>query len=264
MADPAVERPVETAARPPRPDAPRPNAPHPNAPHPNTARQASPANPSTGPAVARVTSTNDERAAERALVERVRAGDPAAAERLVRDATPRMLAVARRFFTDESDAHDAVQDAFLSAFRALDRFEGDARLSTWLHRVTVNACLMKLRTRRRRPEVSIDALQPKFADDGHPIEFASPWNPNPSAGIESRETAALVRDMIDRLPEDARAVILLRDVEGFDTALTAEMLGITEASVKTRLHRARLALRTLLDPHMHGRARATDGTEAAR
>jgi RNA polymerase sigma-70 factor (ECF subfamily) len=254
MADPAVERPIDTAARPPRPDSPRPD----------TTYQESKENPSAGPAINRTVSSDDERAAERDLVERVRAGDPAAAERMVRDATPRMLAVARRFFTDESDAHDAVQDAFLSAFRALDRFEGDARLSTWLHRVTVNACLMKLRTRRRRPEVSIDALQPRFADDGHPIEFASPWNPNPSAGIEATETATLVRGMIDRLPEDARAVILLRDIEGFDTALTAEMLGITEASVKTRLHRARLALRTLLDPHMHGRPHATAGTEAAQ
>ena len=190
---------------------------------------------------------------ERALVDAIRSGDERAAERLVRAMTPRMLAVARRFFSDDSDAQDAVQDAFLSAFRALDRFEGDSRLSTWLHRVTVNACLMKLRTRRRRPELSIDALQPRFADDGHPIEMPSPWNPNPSAGIEAEETAAFVRDMIDRLPEDARAVVLLRDIEGFDTATSAQMLGITEASVKTRLHRARLALRALLDPHMQGR-----------
>lgn len=194
--------------------------------------------------------TADELGDERALVLSIRAGDEAAAERLVRAMTPRMLAVARRFFTDESDANDAVQDAFLSAFRALDRFEGDSRLSTWLHRVTVNACLMKLRTRRRRPELSIDALQPRFADDGHPVEFASPWNPNPAAGIEADETTSFVRSMIDRLPEDARAVILLRDIEGFDTATSAQMLGITEASVKTRLHRARLALRALIDPHM--------------
>lgn len=205
--------------------------------------------------------TQGELGDERALVEAIKAGDERAAETLVRAMTPRMLAVARRFFPDESDANDAVQDAFLSAFRAFDRFEGDSRLSTWLHRVTVNACLMKLRTRRRRPELSIDALQPRFADDGHPLEFASPWNPNPSAGIETDETATFVRSMIDRLPEDARAVILLRDIEGFDTATSAQMLGITEASVKTRLHRARLALRTLLDPHMKAQglddARAT-------
>ena len=199
---------------------------------------------------------------ERALVASIRAGDDRAAERLVRAMTPRMLAVARRFFSDESDAQDAVQDAFLSAFRALDRFEGDSRLSTWLHRVTVNACLMKLRTRRRRPELSIDALQPRFADDGHPLEFASPWNPNPAAGIETEETAAFVRSMIDRLPDDARAVILLRDIEGYDTATSAQMLGITEASVKTRLHRARLALRALIDPHLKAHTGRADDARA--
>jgi len=189
---------------------------------------------------------------ERELLASIKRGDAKAYERLVRDMTPRMLAVARRFFPDESDAFDAIQDAFLSAYKAIDRFEGDSRISTWLHRITVNACLMKLRSRRRRPEVSIDALQPLYKDDGHPTEFASPWNVGPSAGIEAKETAAFVRATINRLPDDARAVILLRDIEGFDTATSARMLEITEASVKTRLHRARLALRTLLDPFMKG------------
>ncbi len=97
-----------------------------------------------------------DRSGEDGLLERLRSGDDAAFEQLVREHGGRMLAVARRFLRQEEDARDAVQDAFLSAYRALEDFEGNARLSTWLHRIVVNAALMKLRTRRRKPERSIE------------------------------------------------------------------------------------------------------------
>jgi len=139
-----------------------------------------------------------------------------------------------------------VQEAFLSAFRSIDRFQGNARLSTWLHRIVVNAALMKLRTRRRKPEEPIDALLPGFLPDGHREERSGPWQP--SAALERREQQALVRAAIDRLPDSYRTVLLLRDIEELDTAEVAEMLGLSPAVVKTRLHRARLALRELLAP----------------
>lgn len=185
---------------------------------------------------------------EAALLAGLRAGDDAAYEALLRAYSGRMLAVARRFLASEDDAREAVHEAFVSAFKAMDRFEGDSRISTWLHRIVVNACLMKLRTRRRKPEESIEDLLPRFAQSGHLSAPAAGWVAA-DALIEREETRSLVRDSIARLPDPYRTVLLLRDIEEFDTEQTAEALGLTKAAVKTRLHRARQALRQLLDEH---------------
>ena len=184
------------------------------------------------------------------LLLRMRSGEEAAFEELVRTHGGRLLAVARRYLPSEDDARDAVQDAFLSAFKALPAFEGQAKLSTWLHRIAVNAALMKLRTRRRKPEQSIDDLLPGFLEDGHLEKPASEWMPVPLDLVERKEIAEIVRSNIARLPDNHRHVLLLRDIEEFDTEETAEMLEITPNAVKTRLHRARLALRELLEPHL--------------
>lgn len=186
---------------------------------------------------------------ESGLIERLRGGDNAAYDELVRVAGGRMLAVARRMMNREEDAHDAVQDAFLSAFKSLDCFDGRSQLTTWLHRITVNACLMKLRSQRRRPERAIEDFLPTFIEDGHQTRESTPWKPNVGDGIEGRETRDLVRAKINELPEGYRIVLMLRDIEELSTEDTANALGMTENAVKTRLHRARQALRTLLDPH---------------
>lgn len=186
---------------------------------------------------------------EERLVAGLRRGDEAAYERLVREYTGRMLAVARRFLREEEDARDAVQEAFLNAFRAIDRFEGGSRVSTWLHRIVVNACLMRLRTRRRKPEEAIEELLPRYLADGHPERPASPWDDDALSRLERQEERSFVRAAIDELPDGYRTVLLLRDIEGLDTEEAAEALGMTRAAVKTRLHRARQALRTQLDAH---------------
>lgn len=189
---------------------------------------------------------------ENAFIRRLQAGDEAAFDALVRDHAGAMLAVAHRYLPDESDAQDAVQDAFISAFKSIQRFEGTSKLSTWLHRITVNAALMKLRTARRRPTVPIDDLLPTFDDTGHQTRDSAPWRSDSES--ERTETRAMVRRCIDQLPDPYRAILLLRDIDGFDTAAVAAQLGLTEAAVKTRLHRARQALRALLDPFMRGGA----------
>src|SRR5262245_12156286 len=104
---------------------------------------------------------------EQAFVARLKAGDDAAYEELVRTRGGHLLAVARRLLRDEEAARDAVQDAFLSAFRSIQRFDGHSQLSTWLHRIVVNAALMRLRSRQRRPEQSLESSMPRFAEDGH-------------------------------------------------------------------------------------------------
>jgi RNA polymerase sigma-70 factor, ECF subfamily len=183
-----------------------------------------------------------------ALLSRLRAGEPEAFEELVRAETGKLLAVARRILPTEEDARDAVQDAFLFAFRSLDRFQGQARLSTWLHRIVVNAALMRLRTARRKREEPLDPLLPAYKDDGHHAERFATWD-DPAATIERAQNKALVRRLIGELPDGYRTVLLLRDIEGLDTEETAKLLETTPNAVKVRLHRARQALRTLLAPH---------------
>jgi RNA polymerase sigma-70 factor (ECF subfamily) len=181
-----------------------------------------------------------------ALLEALRAGDEGAYEKLVRENAPRMLAVARRLLGDEDSARDAVQDAFLSAFRGLRDFEGGSRITTWLHRIVVNASLMKLRTRRRKPEEPIDDLLPRWQEDGHAAQPAAPWAADRL--LERQQLGLKVRESIDRLPDSYRQVLLLRDIEELDTEETAKVLGVSTNAVKTRLHRARQALREVLDP----------------
>ncbi|MDZ4685208.1 MAG: sigma-70 family RNA polymerase sigma factor [Planctomycetaceae bacterium] len=189
---------------------------------------------------------------ETALVAQLQRGDAEAFETLVRQHGGRMLAVARRMLGDEHAAQDAVQDAFLAAFRALGEFGGQSQLSTWLHRIVVNASLMKLRTRKRKPECSLESLLPRFLEDGHQAEPATPWTVSAETACESEEIRRLVRECIDSLPEIFRTVLVLRDLEQVPTEEAARLLDVTESVVKTRLHRARLALRGLIDRRLQG------------
>ena len=186
---------------------------------------------------------------EPTLVAGLRAGEEWAFEALVRLFGARLLAVARRIVANDEDARDVVQSAYLSAFRALDRFEGSAQLSTWLHRIVVNTALMRLRSRRRRPEESIEPLLPAFQHDGHHVERFSAWTASAEELLERKETRRTVRAYIDRLPEHYRTVLMLRDIEGLSTQEVADILTTTPTAVKVRLHRARQALFTLLRGH---------------
>jgi RNA polymerase sigma-70 factor, ECF subfamily len=187
---------------------------------------------------------------EASLVAQLRDGDPAAFETLVRTYMPMMLRVARRFLKAEDDARDAVQDAFVNAFRSIGKFESNARLSTWLHRIVVNASLMRLRTQRRHPEEDIEDYLPRFGEDGHMVQPAQSWTETAETIVQRTELAGIVRAKIDELPDPYREVLLLRDIEELSTEEAAQALGVTANAVKVRLHRARQALRTLLDPYM--------------
>ena len=183
---------------------------------------------------------------ESALLARLRAGDEQAFEILVRTFGGRLLAVARRFVRNDEDAQDIVQSAYLSAFRSLDQFEGACQLSTWLHRIVVNTALMKLRSRRRRPEQSIEELLPAFLEDGHHVEQFSDWSAPADQLLEMKQTRTTVRACIEQLPDNYRSVLMLRDIDELSTQETAATLGMTPTAVKVRLHRARQALSTLL------------------
>lgn len=187
-----------------------------------------------------------------ALIEGLKAGDEQVFETLVRSYGGRLLAVARRMLRNDEDARDAVQEAFINAFRKRDSFKGDAQISTWLHSIVVNTALMKLRTRRRKPETPIEDYLPRFLPNNHHAASFPSWTEPVDVALTRRETAKMVRDAIEELPETYRTVVLLRDIEGLSTEETAQMVDATPNAVKIRLHRGRLALRTLIAPHLAG------------
>jgi RNA polymerase sigma-70 factor (ECF subfamily) len=163
----------------------------------------------------------------------------------------RLLAVARRLLRSAEDAADAVQDAFVSALAARRSFQGDSTVYTWLYRIVVNVCLMKLRSRPRAKCMPLERLL-QASDDGggcHQRPF-SRRGERAEADLEREELRVAVRACIDKLPDDFRTILMLRDIEQLDTDRTAELLGLSRAAVKTRLHRARQALRTLLEPEL--------------
>ncbi|HEY6843638.1 MAG TPA: sigma-70 family RNA polymerase sigma factor, partial [Thermoanaerobaculia bacterium] len=146
---------------------------------------------------------------------------------------------------------DAVQNAFIRAFQSLSRFRAESRLSTWLHRILVNEALMKLRSRKASEE-SIDDLLPSFQEDGHQVRDTVDWSDLADKSLERAETAEMVNRRIEELPESYRTVLVLRDIEGMSNSEIAEMLGISTNLVKVRLHRARQALRTLIERELGG------------
>lgn len=180
------------------------------------------------------------------LVERLRAGDENAYERLVAEYGGRLMRTARRLLPTEDDAEDAVQECLIAAFRAMHGFAGEARLSTWLHRILVNVCLMRMRSQRRRPEEFLEDALPEFDDAGSWFAPPGDWYMPVDGRVQAAELRAIVRDCCMRLPENYRTVLMLRLVEGLETDEVAVQLAISTNAVKVRLHRARQALGELL------------------
>ncbi len=160
-------------------------------------------------------------------------------ESVMRNDGPRFLAVARRYLKCDAECADAVQDAFVSALRNLQNFHGSSQLETWLHRIVVNACLMKIRSNARHVSVPLDCLG------------AMSENSTGNQAICQAESNRIIRDAVSRLPEKQREVIRLRYFEGFNTAEAAERLGVNISVLKTRLHRSCRALRCILEERIN-------------
>lgn len=179
------------------------------------------------------------------LVARLMAHEESAFEELVRSHGGRMLAVATRYLPCQADAEDAVQDAFVNVVRSIEGFKRTSSLGTWLHRIVVNCALMRLRTRRRRPEVALDLAA---ADGMHLVRGSRGVALSPYDAMELAEAQRAVRRSIDRLPEEQRAVLLLRDVDALDLASISEVLDVGLSTVKLRLSHARRTLHRSLSP----------------
>jgi RNA polymerase sigma-70 factor, ECF subfamily len=179
----------------------------------------------------RLGARDDEAATDRALIDRHVAGDRDAFGEIVRRHQDRLWRVALRTLGNPDDAADAVQDAFVSAYRAAGAYRGDAAVTTWLHRIVVNACLDLVRRRSSRPTAPLDETATGLAD---------------ADALSPRETAHEVLSALRKLPVDQAAAVVLVDVEGFSVADTAAILDVPEGTVKSRCARARSRLAVLL------------------
>ena len=183
-----------------------------------------------------------------ALIARAKTGDFEAFEELVGRYQDKVYRLAFRFVRNETEAKEIVQDTLLSVWRKLDGFKGDSAFGSWLFRVTANAALMRLRSQRRHAEVSTEELPPGFLDTadsvyGQILSHGENWARRPDEELQSEELREKIQAAVDDLPEIYRTVFLVRDVDGLSTDETAEALQLSVPTVKTRLHRARLALR---------------------
>lgn len=169
-------------------------------------------------------------------------------DELVRANIGWMLALAERLLRDRTLAEDVVQESFVRAFNGLAGFEGRSSIESWLHRITVNSALSKLRQLKRLAEQSIDEHLPEF--DRLDCRVETPWARLASVEeiIESDDKRRHMYESIGQLPDAYRVVLQLRDIEEYDTREVATLLGISESNVKVRLHRARAALKKLLEP----------------
>jgi RNA polymerase sigma-70 factor, ECF subfamily len=182
-----------------------------------------------------------------ALVHACKDGDTAAFEQLVRRYDSRLLRIAQHITHNLEDAQDAVQEAFLKAFRKLSQFQENSQFSTWLTRITVNESLMKLRKQRAIKEVSFDA-DPQGEEEASPYDFAD-WAPNPEALYRGSELRSILRRELQELRPSLRVVFVLRDIEELSTEQTAAVLELTPVAVKARLWRARIQLRARLSKY---------------
>ncbi len=204
---------------------------------------------SDAPPITRLKSGTDE-AGNRPvdlLVEAFREGKPGAFDAIVRAHQDRVYAFCARMLSDREDAFDVAQEVFLSAYRNLAGFRGEASLSTWLLRIATNRCLNRIRQRAVRASREGLPGDPERDDEGA-FQHAGREEDRPDRMVETREVGKILEAAIARLDEDSRLLVLLSDVEGFSYEELAETAGIPLGTVKSKLHRARMALRKMLAP----------------
>ncbi len=188
--------------------------------------------------------------AEGEFVSRLKQGEKQAFRALVDDNAGWMLQLAKQYTQSDATAADCVQETFLQIYRKISDFEGRSSLRTWMRSIVVNQALMKLRKIAQDKEQEWKQSEPKFDRNGFLIGPISIANNHAEDLIVQREVSSIVRDAINGLPDKFRAVLLLRDIEGYSTQKTAQALEISESAVRTRLHRARMELKNCLLPTM--------------
>lgn len=182
------------------------------------------------------------------LVLRAQKGDTGAFDELVRRYTSIVYRILYKILRHDEDTQDALQDTFVSAYRALPRFRQDARFSTWIYRIATNAALMKARARKTNL-VSLD--HPTEDPDAQNAWELPDWSATPDEEIMTSETRRIMEDAIQALPPEQRAAFVLHDIQDLSSAETAQAMGITVSAVNSRLHRARVFLRDRIGRHLN-------------
>ncbi len=177
------------------------------------------------------------------LLEGLRRGAPEAVEALFDRFHARVFGLAMSILKNESDAEEATQDVFMAVFRKAFTFKGDSALYSWIYRICVNACLMRLRGKKRSDTVSIEEFLPVFTADGRHASAVGDWSREVEGRMLDKELGDVIRRYTEKLSEKYRVVFVLSDVDGLSNEETAQILGLTVPAVKSRLHRARLYLR---------------------
>ena len=184
------------------------------------------------------------------LLEELRKGSPEAVEALFDRFHGKIYGLAMSILKNESDAEEATQDVFMTVFQKAFTFKGDSALYSWIYRICVNACLMRLRGRKRSETVSIEEFMPVFTDEGMHASPVGDWSKEVERKMLDKELGGVIRKFTEKLSEKYRVVFVLSDVEGLSNEETAQILGLTVPAVKSRLHRARLYLREQLSRYL--------------
>jgi RNA polymerase sigma-70 factor (ECF subfamily) len=195
---------------------------------------------------------------DRSLLAAAAAGDGHALEALMSRYASRIYRLAHGITRSSGDAEEVVQDVFLQVVHKGAGFEGRAALGSWIYRITTNLSLNKRRGKRRELETSLDEMLPRYNADGHRegdrAYLLSDWSGTPERELLAGESRRVLEEAIDRLPDHYRAVLVLKDVEELSNDEIAQIVGDTVAAVKTRLHRARMALREHVTRRLGARA----------
>ncbi len=184
------------------------------------------------------------------LLERLRKGTPGAVEELLHLFQGKIFNLAMSILKNESDAEEATQDVFMTVIRKADTFKGNSALYSWMYRICVNTCLMRLRGKRRSETVSIEEFMPVFTEEGMHASPIDDWSKEVERKALNEELGEMIRRFTGELSEKYRVVFVLSDIEGLSNEETAKILGLTVPAVKSRLHRARLYLREQLSRYL--------------
>ena len=183
---------------------------------------------------------------EKELVRRARDGDVDAFERILGQYQQRVMRIIMSILKDPMDAEEVTQDVFMTVFDKVDTFRAEASLSTWIHRIAVNAALMRKRRQRHKVDLPLEEVLAGAEREGHLVTEVEDWSNRVDDPALRSEARQVIEQAIDRLDDKYQTVFALREVEGFSTAETAQILGLGVSAIKTRLHRARLFLREAL------------------
>ena len=188
----------------------------------------------------------EDRETEKSLVRDLQNGDLEAYDKIAEIYQKKIYGLSFNLTRNQMDAQDVTQEVLLTLFRKINMFQGKSAFSSWVYRIAVNASYMKLRSKKKEPNVSIDELMPSFNSAGFQQEKIQDWSENTESLLFTKETRDVINKAVDLLPEKEKVVFLLRDVEGLSSEKAGEILDLTVPAVKSRLHRARLFLRKKL------------------